>query len=464
MVHLPEDFVCETRRIMGDERFERYLKAFEEEPPVSIRLNPRKSLVPAPSPNKEKSVGMSPIAEGWGGEPVPWCSDGYYLARRPNFTMDPLFHAGCYYVQEASSMFLWHVVNEELRIKNEEFAAAKVGSPERDSSFFILHSSFNCLDLCAAPGGKSTLLRSVLPEGSTLISNEPIRNRYQVLAENVQKWGYPDHVVTNLYPRDFVKGKQRFDLILCDVPCSGEGMFRKDAATIGEWSLRNVEKCQQLQREIVSDAWKCLNDGGLLIYSTCTLNTKENEENVRWIVDELGAEVLPVATKPEWNITGSLLEGFTEPVYRFIPGIARGEGLFLCVLRKGGVWKVECGVRNVECGMRNEECGRRNENRLSACSLSSSSDGKNISHSTFHTPHSTLYINLSYSQAIAYLRGEALVLPEDTPRGLVTVAFMGHPLGQVKNIGSRANNLYPKAWRIKTTHIPQDYEAILRHS
>ncbi len=428
MVHLPEDFVRETRRTMGDERFERYLKAFEEESPVSIRLNPRKLK-----------------DEGWkveGGEPVPWCSDGYYLARRPNFTMDPLLHAGCYYVQEASSMFLWHVINEELRIKNEEFAAAEVGSPENDSSFFILHSSFNALDLCAAPGGKSTLLRSLLPEGSTLISNEPIRNRYQVLAENVQKWGYPDHVVTNLYPRDFVKSKQRFDLILCDVPCSGEGMFRKDEATISEWSLKNVGRCWQLQREIVSDAWKCLNDGGLLIYSTCTFNTKENEENVRWFVNELGAEVLPVAVKPEWNITGSLLEGFDLPVYRFIPGISRGEGLFLCALRKnGGVYKVEGG-------------GWRVKGEMFKC--------LRYSPSTLHLQPSTLNpVELSYPQAIAYLRGEALVLPEGTPRGLVTVAFMGHPLGQVKNIGSRANNLYPKAWRIRTTHVPDEYVPIL---
>ena len=419
MVHLPEDFVRETRRTMGDERFERYLKAFEEEPPVSIRLNPRKSLISDPSSNMEGSSGMSPIAEGWGGEPVPWCSNGYYLARRPNFTMDPLLHAGCYYVQEASSMFLEEVIRQYLEAENRKSKIRK------------------CLDLCAAPGGKSTLLRSVLPEGSTLISNEPIRNRYQVLVENVQKWGNSDHVVTNLYPRDFVKSKQRFDLILCDVPCSGEGMFRKDAATIGEWSLRNVEKCQQLQREIVCDAWKCLNESGLLIYSTCTFNTKENEENVRWIVDELGAEVLPVAIKPEWNITSSLLEGFIEPVYRFIPGITRGEGLFMCAMRKeGGGLKVEGGGRIPK--------------------------GQN--HFSFNPPPSTLHVNLSYPQAIAYLRGEALVLPEDTPRGLVTVAFMGYPLGQVKNIGCRANNLYPKAWRIKTTHIPQDYEAILRHS
>ena len=426
MVKLPEEFVRETRQLMGDERFERYLKAFEEEPPVSIRLNPRKSLTPNPSPSREGSS-ESP-QEGWtviGGEPIPWCEQGWYLPRRPNFTMDPLLHAGCYYVQEASSMFLDEVLRQIVNCKL---------------------SNCKCLDLCAAPGGKSTLLRSVLPDDCLLVSNEPIRNRYQVLEENVQKWGYANHEVTNLYPRDFVKRGMRFSLILCDVPCSGEGMFRKDPATISEWSPKNVERCWQLQREIVSDAWQCLDDGGILIYSTCTFNTKENEENIRWFMEELGAEVLPVATKPEWNITGSLLKGFDAPVYRFIPGITRGEGLFMAIMKKGTLpqplpeW-------------RGENTRKAKDSRL---------------HSNFSPPSQGgaggESVPLSYPQAIAYLRGEALVLPEDTPRGIVEVTFMGYPLGQMKNIGSRANNLYPKAWRIKTTHIPNEYEAILRHS
>lgn len=399
--------------MMGDERFERYLKAFEEEPPVSIRLNPLKME-----------------GEGWkveGGKHIPWCEQGYYLPRRPNFTMDPLLHAGCYYVQEASSMFLWQAV--------------------ANSTLSTLHSQLKtALDMCAAPGGKSTLLRSVLPDECSLISNEPNPKRFQILAENVEKWGYPNHTVTNLYPRDFVRQKQRFDLILCDVPCSGEGMFRKDAATISEWSPKNVERCWQLQREIVSDAWRCLNDGGILIYSTCTFNTKENEENVRWFTEELGAKLLPIETRPEWGITGSLLEGFTEPVYRFIPGITRGEGLFMCAMRKGSLpqplpeW-------------RGGNSQRAKDPRLHS-NISPSSQGGVGGGS----------VPLSYPQAIAYLRGEALVLPEDTPRGIVEVTFMGHTLGQMKNIGSRANNLYPKAWRIKTTHIPNEYEAILRHS
>ena len=184
-------------------------------------------------------------------------------------------------------------------------------------------------------------MRTVLPEGSTLVSNEPIGNRAQILLENITKWGWPDCIVTNNYPRDFRKAKAKFDVILCDVPCSGEGMFRKDPATISEWSLQNVEKCWRLQREIVADAWECLNPGGLLIYSTCTFNTKENEENVRWILDTYEAEALEIPIEPEWNITGSLVSGFDAPVYRFIPGITRGEGLFLCALRKQSGEKLE---------------------------------------------------------------------------------------------------------------------------
>ena len=407
MTQLPVAFTEKTRQLMGEERFERYLQSFEEEPPVSIRVNTLK------------------MAEGsWKIEdatPVPWCRNAFYLQKRPNFTMDPLLHAGCYYVQEAASMFL----DEALR----QVAV----SPK-----------LTALDMCAAPGGKSTLLRSALPKDCVLYSNEPIRNRANILLENVTKWGYENHIVTNNYPKDYRRSKLRFDLILCDVPCSGEGMFRKDEATIREWSEQNVEKCWQLQREIIDDAWACLNPGGLLIYSTCTFNTKENEENIRYFLEQYDdMEVVPVDIKPEWHITGSLLDGFHEPVYRFIPGITRSEGLFMCVLRKRGEKRE----------VRGERSDQRQKQERALTILS-----------PLTTLHSPLQVLLTYHQAIAYLRHEALVLPEETPRGLVTVCFQDHPLGLVKNIGSRANNLYPKEWKIKTTHISNDYEAILRHT
>ena len=270
MIQLPEDFVRETTLVMGEERFNSFMEAFNEEAPTSIRLNPRHDV----------ALRAEHIVQA-----VPWCPEGFYLKGRPAFTFDPLFHAGCYYVQEAASMFVCHILRTLLG-----------------------QEPLSVLDMCAAPGGKSTAVRSVLPEGSQLVSNEPITSRAQILLENITKWGWSDCVVTNNYPRDYHKAKALFDMILCDVPCSGEGMFRRDPATIGEWSLQNVEKCWRLQREIVADAWACLQPGGLLIYSTCTFNTKENEENVRWMIDTYDAEIVEIPTKPEWRITGSLLK------------------------------------------------------------------------------------------------------------------------------------------------------------
>ena len=414
-MQLPEDFVRETRLLMGEERFNCFMEAFNEDAPVSIRLNPLKGGGTQRDGSFVTSLTMSqknrPCC-------VPWCPEGFYLEGRPQFTFDPLFHAGCYYVQEAASMFVTHVLRS---VTEGRFFCDIADDVTKEPSLCYT------LDLCAAPGGKSTAVRTVLPEGSTLVSNEPIPTRAQILLENITKWGWPDCIVTNNYPRDFRKAKARFDIILCDVPCSGEGMFRKDPATISEWSLQNVEKCWRLQREIVADAWECLNPGGILIYSTCTYNIKENEENVRWILDTYEAEALDIPVDPSWNITGSLLPGFDTPVYRFIPGITRSEGLFMCVLRKKGVF--------------------------------SGSARKNIPLKTLSTdlPQGDFpRVDLPYQEALQYLRGEALVLPPDTPKGLVTVTYKGIPLGPVKNIGNRANNLYPKPWRIKTTHLPTE--------
>ena len=394
MIKLPEIFVSETRRVMGDERFNRFLGAFDEEAPVSIRVNPRIA---------------GDGCQVMGGSQVPWCNEGYYLEDRPQFTFDPLLHAGCYYVQEASSMFVTHILQS-------------VGNDYKSA-----------LDMCAAPGGKSTALRSVLPDDCVLVSNEPMGNRAQILLENITKWGAPNCIVTNNYPRDFRKAKLKFDLILCDVPCSGEGMMRKDPGAIAEWSMQNVEKCWQLQREIVADAWECLNPGGLFIYSTCTYNTKENEENIQWILDNYDAEVLDIPTDPSWQITGSLLPGFNHPVYRFIPGITRGEGLFVCAMRKAG----------------SAEPKPFNAKKLSLKVLEAELEKSETS------------VDVDYTEALKYLRGEAMVLPPDTPKGIVTITYKGQPLGPAKNIGNRANNLYPKPWRIKSTHLPTDAPEII---
>ena len=401
MTQLPIDFTDMARRTMGEERFDSYLKAFETDAPVSIRLNPEKA--------KELTAD---------GERVPWCRNAYYLPQRPNFTYDPLLHAGCYYVQEAGSMFLDTVMQQ-----------------------WVPDAPVVMIDFCAAPGGKSLLARTALAAGSVMFSNEPMRNRANILAENVEKWGYADHFVTNNFPRDYRRAKMIADVVLCDVPCSGEGMFRKDEATIREWSMQNVEKCARLQREIVADAWSCLADGGLFIYSTCTFNTHEDEENIQWMLDELGAEVLPVKVDAAWNITGSLLDGFSQPVYRFIPGISKGEGLFLCVLRKGGAWQQGHSLK----------------------SLRKSQQNLNIIYCPKAQPD-MVKVEVNYQQAMAYLRPEAITLGADVPRGMVGICFEGHLLGLAKNIGNRANNLYPKEWKIRTTYIPNEYETILRHT
>lgn len=401
MTQLPIDFTDMARRTMGEERFDCYLKAFETDAPVSIRLNPEKA--------KELTAD---------GERVPWCRNAYYLPQRPSFTYDPLLHAGCYYVQEAGSMFLDTVMQQ-----------------------WVPDAPVVMIDFCAAPGGKSLLARTALAAGSVLFSNEPMRNRANILAENVEKWGYADHFVTNNFPRDYRRAKMIADVVLCDVPCSGEGMFRKDEATIREWSMQNVEKCARLQREIVADAWSCLADGGLFIYSTCTFNTHEDEENIQWMMDELGAEVLPVKVDAAWNITGSLLDGFSQPVYRFIPGISKGEGLFLCVLRKGGAWQQGHSLK----------------------SLRKSQQNLNIIYCPKAQPD-MVKVEVNYQQAMAYLRHEAITLGADVPRGMVGICFEGHLLGLAKNIGNRANNLYPKEWKIRTTYIPNEYETILRHT
>ena len=298
MKTLPEDFRTYTQALMGEKLYQRLEHAIlEEEAPTSIRINPFK-------------------CKDADGEPIPWCPEnGRYLSTRPGFTFDPLLHAGLYYVQEASSMFVDMAIRQYVK------------------------EPVMMLDLCAAPGGKSTAVRAALPEGSLLFSNEPMRTRSQILAENVQKFGHPDMIVTNNYPRDYKKSKLQFDVILTDVPCSGEGMFRKDEGAIGEWSTQNVNNCWQLQREIVSDIWNCLKPGGILIYSTCTFNAHEDEENVEWICEELGTEVMALeGVEDAWNITSNLT-GTDFPVYRFIPGVSRGEGLFMAILKKEGEWE-----------------------------------------------------------------------------------------------------------------------------
>lgn len=463
-MNLPADFVARTRRLMGDADFAALSDALEKETPVSIRLN------------KDKWASVPVDCT-----PVPWCPEGYYLPGRPSFTFDPLFHAGCYYVQEASSMFLAQALRQ------------------------YVHEPVAMLDLCAAPGGKSTLARAVLPEGSLLVSNEVMRNRSQVLAENLIKWGHPEVIVTNNDPADFTELGPLFDVILTDVPCSGEGMFRKDEVAVQEWSIDNVNTCWQRQRRILHDIWPCLKTGGLLIYSTCTYNREENEDNVAWIARELGAEVLPLEVKPEWHITGNLTE-HTFPVYRFLPHKTTGEGLFLAVLRKTSEEDRECArvkpsgksakkgkggktqVLQVPREMQNwiyeaEKYVLKVEDTEAVAFPAAYGELYELLKSRLKVLHAGITLGewkgkdwqpshtlamstafqrnafpqaeLSYEQAIAYLRKEAVVLSPEVPKGYVILTYRGSVLGFAKNIGNRANNLYPQEWRIRSGYLPE---------
>ena len=402
-MNLPIEFEEYTRELFGEERYGCFLASFSEEQPVSVRLNPYKPIEP-------------PTAET---QPIAWCRNAYYLAERPDFTLDPLFHAGCYYVQEAGSMFIDEV------IRQLDFKAA------------------TALDLCAAPGGKSTLLRAALSDDCQLYCNEPDHRRANILMENLQKQGHPKVTVTNNYAKDYQKAKLLFDLVLADVPCSGEGMFRKDEGAIKEWSIQNVMKCQALQRSIISDIWPCIKENGILIYSTCTFNTRENEENVRWICEELGADIIPITTKKEWNISDSLLKGFDAPVYRFIPGTTKTEGLFICVMRKKS-HEVVSGKTNLKI-LRILSNGHYEGQVKGKDTIPAHAESLLINLSTDKYPKA----ELDLATALRYLRRETIVLPVETPKGYVVVTYKGKNLGFVKNLGNRANNLYPQEWKIR---------------
>ncbi len=406
---LPKDFEEYFSACWHREDVMTLLQGLVHEPSVSIRINP-------------KQLSSQTKIEGFDGQ-VPWCPEGFYLKERPVFTADPLLHAGTYYVQEASSMFLAHVLRT---------------LPTTQLQYV--------LDLCAAPGGKSTLLRSILPESSFLVSNEPIPSRCQALAENMAKWGDGQSMVTQAYAKDItrcLRGKRFFDLILADVPCSGEGMMRKEEEAQRQWSPKFVANCAALQRDIISDIWPALRPGGILIYSTCTFNPEEDEENVIWIARELGADILPIPVDGEWHISGDMrriplpplvteeLPTGMLPCCHFIPGRVRGEGFFCAVLRKEGT--CERGVKM------DDFIGTLSSLR------SLPTDQLNAS--------GVLCVDLSLSDSIRYLQREAIILPPEVPKGIVQVCYKGHRLGLVKNLGSRANNLYPKEWRIRSSYL-----------
>jgi 16S rRNA C967 or C1407 C5-methylase (RsmB/RsmF family)/NOL1/NOP2/fmu family ribosome biogenesis protein len=440
-MNLPENFVSRTINLLGNE-FRELEKALNEIAPTSIRVNNKTDYQPSD-------------------ERVDWCETGYYLKERPLFTADPLFHAGVYYVQEASSMFLYQAVKQH-------FPNAK-----------------SVLDLCAAPGGKSTLLTQALPEESILVSNEIIHSRAYILAENLIKWGNPNIIVTNNEPKDFKELPGFFDAVIVDAPCSGEGMFRKDPGAILEWSEYNVTLCATRQKEILSSVWDTLKTDGILVYSTCTFNREENEDNVQWICEELGADILKMDLKDNPNIT------VTDSGYRFYPHKTKGEGFFLSVLRKNSIItrsqknkredkkKIKFVTKSNVFTFSLKESERwlllaennlmkgYDKNRLNdfmfikkqlKCMHSGLLLGEqkgndfipsaSIALSKMLDKESVETVDVDYRTAISFLKKEAILLPESS-RGYILINYKGQPLGWIKNLGNRTNNLYPQEWRIR---------------
>ena len=458
-MELPHSFIERMQRLLGDDynNFAHALTNIEQ--PVSIRIN---NLKEAQAPANASQV-------AWSG------GTGYYLPKRPTFTFDPLFHAGAYYVQEAASMFLGNIIDQYI---------------DRPVRY---------LDLCAAPGGKSTLALSQLPISSMVVSNEYVRQRAQILAENISKWGSPYSVVTNNTPADWGTWHNYFDVIAADVPCSGEGMFRKDDTAIAEWSPANVAHCASRQEGIIADIWDALRPGGLFIYSTCTFNIEENEAMIQHLIQKYDAEPLSVEIDPQWGITGAL-DG-NIPVYRFMPHRTQGEGLFMAVVRK----KIEPNGERGEAphprdkkrkqGAKSHPIPADVKQWLSSQDFTIESDETTITaypkeyatdmqamQRNFNVLHAGIPLatlkgrdiipthalalstvindrafdrcEVSYETALAYLRRESITLADNTPRGYILLTYRGFTLGWVKNLGNRANNLYPQEWRIRSSHTP----------
>ncbi|MDR2358522.1 MAG: rRNA cytosine-C5-methyltransferase [Prevotellaceae bacterium] len=446
MPEIPLPFVQSLQNLLGAEAGD-LLDALRQATPVSIRYNRGKTA-------SGKFARETPVA---------WCPDGVYLAERPAFTLDPLLHGGAYYVQEASSMFLAQL------------------APVVQS----LGDRCRILDLCAAPGGKSTLLAGLLPPGGLLVANEVLRSRAAILLENLAKWGSPNVAVTCNDPQSFGTLAGAFDVLLIDAPCSGEGMFRKDAAAMKEWSPAHVQLCAGRQRRIAAGAWNALREGGLLIYSTCTFNRDENDANVQWIQNVLGAERVLLSLPPAWGIAES------EAGYRFYPHRVQGEGFFVSVLRKTApsrpVRRIanEKAVRHtalkaaspVEKWLSGQFVFESRNNFIHALPPSQQAFIAQLSQqlnvlqagvavgeqkgatiipaaalalSTALQPKAFPEVDVDIPAALRFLRRDTIRL-DFAGKDFVLLTCNQLPLGFVKHLGRRTNNLYPAAWRIRMT-------------
>ncbi len=419
-----------------------------EEASVSVRLNPFKGLA------------------GPEGTPVPWSPYGRILQERPVFTLDPLFHAGCYYVQDSSAMFVGYLFRKlltgctPLRGSQPPETSGCAGPlpqpsaagpsllrsrgwlrfPEAAAVSAAPQPVIRVLDLCAAPGGKTTdlaaSLREAYGDAFVLVANEVMKARVGVLDDNVARWGDPNVVVTSVDPAAFAQLEGWFDIIVADVPCSGEGMFRKDARAREEWSPAVVDLCAARQKRILADVWPALRQGGWLLYSTCTYEAAENDDNLAWAAAELGGEILPPEDVfAEYGVRrtphGHLLEA----------GVVPGEGQWAGALRKTAPQRTApkadiSALRPLRSGLRKGGTKGRDFIPDPDYALSIKFDSKDYP-----------AMDVDRQTALRFLHRDALVLPQAAP-GYHVITYLGHPLGFVKNIGPRCNNLLPKGRRI----------------
>lgn len=455
-IALPDEFVQRLQGQVGTSML-KFVDALRQDPVLSVRMHTHKKSLPQ-----------------WEGvEGVPWCPSGFYLPQKPLYTLDPLFHAGCYYPQEASSMALDWLVRHVCHL------------PERPV----------VLDLCGSPGGKSTLLASFLNGNGLLVANEVIKSRAGILAENVSKWGFANCVVTRSDPSKFADLTSMFDLMVVDAPCSGEGMFRKDDRAIEEWSAANAQMCALRQQRILTDVWPALKQGGYLIYSTCTFNPSENEENMAWMADELGAEVLALDVPAQWGVE-SISVGSGNGL-AFYPHQVRGEGFFVAVLRKTAAENALPSAKRWDKKSANAKTPQevrillsdaqtwffQNE-REDWCAFPAALGGElsllqqyldvlsygvllgkpmkgqwipaqGLANAIDMNPTAFTRLDLPLNDALHYLKGEALATPDGLSVGYVLITYKGVALGFAKNIGKRLNNLFPSSWRIRMA-LPQE--------
>jgi NOL1/NOP2/sun family putative RNA methylase len=424
---------------------------------TSIRVNPYKKTTPK------------------GNRQVPWCPYGYYLDSRPSFTFDPLFHAGCYYVQEASSMFIDHVI--------------KFIRPDANHNIKVL-------DLCAAPGGKSTLISSAINDNDLLVANEIIKTRVPVLCDNLNRWGKSNTIVSNNDPKDFSRITSFFDVVLVDAPCSGSGMFRKDPAAMDEWSEANVNLCQQRQERILADVYPALKEDGYLIYSTCSYSHQENEEILDWLCRTFDMETIRIPVNKEWGIVETGSDQHKAWGYRFYPGKVNGEGLFVACLRKkessgelsNTKYKEQQKANFKEIDLVkpyiidpdnyyyfkiNDDwlaIGREHRHDLSILQqhLYIKKSGVRIGKmagkdlipdhelalSLVIYKDQFLTTELNKQQAIQYLQREQITDLDTLDKGWSLMTFEGYALGWAKLLPNRINNYYPKEIRILAPQAP----------